>query len=132
MRLIRWILGKLILIADALLPPKVSVHRSLEDQKRVDGETASLKLYQYRACPFCVKVRRAMKRLGLKIETRDALHDMTYRQELLQKGGKTKVPCLRISDASGDTWLYESSEIIAYLQARFDNHASVPFKAANA
>ena len=73
------------------------------------------KLYQFKACPFCVKVRRAIKREGLNIETRDAKNNEQYRQELLEQGGKVKVPCLRIEKNGQVQWLYESNDIIAYL-----------------
>lgn len=41
-------------------------------------------------------------------------------EELLIGGGDLKVPCLRIEDAEGDVrWLYESGEIVGYLEGRF-------------
>jgi glutathione S-transferase len=77
-------------------------------------------LYQFLMCPFCVTVRRAIKRLSLNIETRDAMRDMTSRQQLLQDGGQLQVPCLRITDERGNvTWMYESRAIIDYLQAEY-------------
>ena len=37
---------------------------------------------------------------------------------LMQGGGKTQVPCLRIEQANGEVqWMYESDDIIAYLRA---------------
>jgi len=60
-------------------------------------------------------VRRAIKRESLKIETRDAKSNEQYRQELLEQGGKVKVPCLRIEQNGQVTWLYESNDIIAYI-----------------
>lgn len=119
MKAIRWLLGRLILLFDALFAPKPMV-RPDEVQQDIDAQTNNLKLYQYLACPFCVKTRRAIRRLGLKIETRDALHDPTFREELITQGGKAQVPCLQISHADGRVeWLYESNDIIAYLQSRF-------------
>ncbi|WP_353156251.1 glutathione S-transferase N-terminal domain-containing protein, partial [Herminiimonas fonticola] len=42
------------------------------------------------------------------------------RQALLTQGGSSKVPCLTITDEENKTrWLYDSREIIAYLQQRF-------------
>jgi len=118
-KVIRWLLGRLILLFDALFAPQPMVRPS-EVQQGIDVQTARLKLYQYQACPFCVKTRRAIRRLGLKIETRDALHDPTYRDELITQGGKQQVPCLQITEDDGSVkWLYESSDIIAYLQSRF-------------
>jgi len=40
----------------------------------------------------------------------------THAQALMQGGGKTQVPCLRIEQADGSVeWMYESSDIINYL-----------------
>ncbi|WP_456417999.1 glutaredoxin family protein [Thiolapillus sp.] len=119
MGIIRWLLGRIILFFDWLTLPKKPAH-SPEKQAHLDAQTRNMAIYQYAACPFCVKTRRAIRRLGLNIELRDAKNDPEYRRELEQQGGKQQVPCLRIETEDGDiTWLYESSEIIAYLQKRF-------------
>ena len=119
MKFIRWLLGRLILLFDWLFSPR-GLRRSPAAQQAVDAQTSALVLYQYPACPFCVKVRRAMKRQSLHIETRDALRDAQARQELLEGGGELKVPCLRIRDMEGEErWLYESSDIVYYLEQRF-------------
>ncbi|WP_136681264.1 glutaredoxin domain-containing protein [Neptunomonas sp. XY-337] len=119
MAVIRWILGKIILLIDFITTPK-GIKRSAEAQQAVDAATQDLALYQFQACPFCVKVRRQMKRLSLNIALRDAKKDTQYREELLQQGGKVKVPCLKITDADGSVrWLYESNDINAYLTERF-------------
>lgn len=119
MQLIRLILGKLILLFNWVFTPR-SVKRAPEQQAAIDAQTAELALYQYEACPFCVKVRRAMKRQALSIETRDVKRSDTAREELLAGGGLLKVPCLRIPNENGDTqWLYESGEIISYLEQQF-------------
>ncbi|MCF6439025.1 glutathione S-transferase N-terminal domain-containing protein [Pseudoalteromonas luteoviolacea] len=115
MKLIRWLLGRLILLFDFVFTPR-SKKRSAQAQLQLDTITQNLKLYQFKACPFCVKVRRVAKREGLKLETRDAKSNAAYRQELLEQGGKVKVPCLRIEDQGQVTWLYESSDIVSYLQ----------------
>jgi glutathione S-transferase len=40
-----------------------------------------------------------------------------YREELKKYGGKIQVPCLRIKKEGGsDEWLYESNDIIKYLE----------------
>ena len=114
-----YIIGPIILLLDALFPPKGMV-RAAEAQQQVDANTRNLVLYHFRMCPFSVKVKRAVRRLSLNIESRDALREETSREELLQGGGKIKVPCLRITDEQGNaTWMYESSDIIAYLQERY-------------
>ena len=119
MSIIRWLLGSLILLFNWIFTPR-GVVRDDDAQARIDAQTQKLALYQYKACPFCVKVRREMKRQSLNIETRDAKREDTSREELLQGGGALKVPCLRIEDEQGQvSWMYESSDIITYLDARF-------------
>lgn len=115
---IRWILSKIILFLDWLTSPKKPIH-SAERQAELDAQTANMSIYQYAACPFCVKTRRAIKRLGLNMELRDAKNDPQYRLELERQGGKQQVPCLRIEEPDGITWMYESSDIVAYLNRRF-------------
>ncbi|NNG42014.1 glutaredoxin [Pseudoalteromonas sp. NEC-BIFX-2020_002] len=114
MKLVRLVLGSLILFFDFVFTPR-SKKRPAPEQAQLDERTAQFKLYQFKACPFCVKVRRAIKREGLKVDTRDAKNNEQYRQELLEQGGKIKVPCLRIEENNQITWLYESNDIIAYL-----------------
>ncbi|WP_428609692.1 glutaredoxin family protein [Sedimenticola sp.] len=119
MSIVRWILGRLILLADALTRPR-GVTRPTEKQTALDQQTRHLALYQFKACPFCVKVRRFLKRHTLNIETRDAKGDPQHREALLTGGGAIKVPCLRIEDDEhGTRWLYESTEIIRYLERQY-------------
>jgi glutaredoxin len=116
---VRFILGPIILFLDYVTTPK-GIQRSTAEQAVVDEKTRKLVLYQFRTCPFCIKTRRAIKRLSLNIEMRDAQHDMQSREELLNGGGKIKVPCLKITSEAGEVqWLYESDEIIAYLEQEF-------------
>jgi len=119
MFIIHKIVGALILFIDWLTSPK-GTKRSEEKQHLVNKQAESLTLYQYKACPFCVKVRRSMKRQSIPIETRDAKRSESAKQELLTGGGKLKVPCLKIIDDSGETkWMYESKDIINYLEQNF-------------
>jgi len=119
MTIIRWFVGALILFFEKTLVPK-SIQRDAATQAKVDEETAKLTLYQFQSCPFCVKVRMNMKRQGLTIKTKDAKRSDEARGELLVGGGKLKVPCLKIENEAGETtWMYESSDIIAYLEGRF-------------
>lgn len=112
-------LGRLIVFIDFLTRPSKMV-RAKEDQEAVDRQAANMSLYQFYACPFCVRVRREMHRLNLPIQTRDAQNNPQYRQELLAEGGDIQVPCLRIDEDGKSLWMYESKEIIQYLQESFD------------
>jgi glutaredoxin len=110
-------LGRLIILIDFIFSPKKQ-QRTESDQEKINEEVKSIKLYQFYACPFCIKTRRAIKRLNLPIETRNAQSDQ-YRAELLAGGGEVKVPCLKIESEEGVQWMYESTDIIQYLEKRF-------------
>lgn len=116
---LRLVIGPLLLLWEWLTRPS-GARRAPAEQQEIDRQCRDIVLYQYRTCPFCVKVRQEMRRLSLKIEQLDAQHDTTNRNDLEQGGGQTKVPCLRITDEAGNTrWMYESAEIIGYLRGRF-------------
>ncbi|WP_299235338.1 glutaredoxin [uncultured Halomonas sp.] len=116
---LRLVLAPIVLISEKLTTPK-AVSRSPEEQAEVDRACEDLALYQFRTCPFCVKVRKELARLALPIETRDAQFDQQHRRELAENGGRVKVPCLRIAHSDGEVeWLYESDDINAWLHQRF-------------
>lgn len=118
-KVIRRILGLIIVSADQLFPPK-RIKLDAEQQAHIKQSAASLVLYEFRACPFCIKVRRMIRRLDMPMETRNILKNALWHQELLENGGQRKVPCLRIEDTSGEyQWLYDSKAIIHYLEQRF-------------
>ena len=119
MLVVRWVLARIILLVDFLFHPR-GVKRASQEQADIDRQTARFTLYQYAACPFCVKVRWAMQRNSLNIETRDAKRNSQYADELLSGGGKLKVPCLKIEQEDGSNrWVYESNEIIHLLNTAF-------------
>lgn len=116
---LRLVLGPVLLLKERMTAPE-GIARSPEAQQAVDQQCRDLALYQFKTCPFCIRVRQEMRRLSLAIELRDAQHDAGHREALLQGGGRSMVPCLRITDGQGDSrWLYESGDIIEYLRGRF-------------
>ena len=118
-RMIRTILGPFLLLTEWINSPK-GIVRSADEQKKVDALCKNLALYEFKTCPFCIKVRQAMRRLSLNIEKRDAQHNQEHRNTLLTHGGSSKVPCLQITKDNGDVvWMYESKNIIRYLQEQF-------------
>ena len=122
-RTLRLLLAPVMLIAEKLGTPQ-AVERDPEAQARVDEACRGLALYQFRTCPFCIKVRKEIARLGLPIEVRDAQLDPDHRQALKEGGGRVKVPCLRIAHDDGrEEWRYESDDINAYLHRRFGAEA---------
>lgn len=118
-RTLRLILGPFLLLKEKLNAPPGLV-RDAVAQQAVDAECAKLALYQFKTCPFCIKVRQEMRRLSLNIELRDAQHDADNKAALTQGGGSGMVPCLKITDEQGHVrWMYESGDIVAYLNQRF-------------
>jgi len=118
-RTLRLVLMPFMLLWSKLGAPK-GIVRTAEDQQKINLECDKLALYHFKTCPFCIKVRHEMARLSLPIALRDAQHDEGHMAELQQGGGKIQTPCLRIADEQGQVrWLYESGDIIKYLQQRF-------------
>ena len=116
---LRFVLGPFTLLWEMVTTPK-GIVRPVEQQQQIDMQCRGLALYQFKTCPFCIKVRRVMRSLSLNIELRDAQHDQQHRAALLQGGGQIKTPCLRITDEQGNSqWMYESDDIIRYLRQRF-------------
>jgi len=118
-RLIRWPLGQMIVLIDRITRPK-SADIAADKRQELDASTSTMALYQFQLCPFCVKTRRTIHRLGLNIEMRDARNDPQWSQELINEGGKYQVPCLRIVQPDGSVeWMYESDRINLFLNERF-------------
>lgn len=118
-RTLRILLGPVMLLKERLSRPAGLV-RSADRQDEVDSQCKDLALYQFKTCPFCIKVRQEIHRLSLPIVRLDAQHDAQNRSALLQGSGAAKVPCLKITNANGSVqWLTESGAIIAHLRGRF-------------
>ena len=119
LKIIRKVLGFVVLTADRLTRPQ-PLKRSPQEQTKVNSQTSGMSLYQFHTCPFCIKVQRAIHRLGLEIEVKDAKNDAQSRQELEKMGGKIQVPCLRLKEeGKDDVWMYESNDIISHLEKKF-------------
>lgn len=83
-------------------------------------------LYQYPSCPFCMRVRRFVEQQGIELEMRDTMRDPQARDELLEGGGRSMVPCLRIERDGEVHWLYESLDIIEYLRRYYSEGGGAP------
>jgi glutaredoxin len=118
LKLLREGLGRVIIAIDWITRPS-PMQRSESAQQQVEQALQTMTLYQLYACPFCIKTRRALRRLNLPIEIRNVQSGSPYRQDLLEGGGRVQVPCLRIADQGEDMWMYESGDIIRYLEQRF-------------
>ena len=75
-----------------------------------------VELYVNSTCPFCIKVIRAAEAMGLTEGQDylivDAAHGTPGRKKVVETGGKPMVPFL----LDGESWLYESDDIIDYLR----------------
>lgn len=116
--LIRNLLGGIIAFFD-VITRGAKLKRTADAQQQIQHDLQTLTLYQFFACPFCIKTRRAMYKMNLPIAKRSVSKGSPFREELLQGGGKIQTPCLRIETPDKVTWLYDSSEIIKYLEQRF-------------
>ena len=81
----------------------------------------ALELYKYDACFYCRRVMSALEKLGdLGVVLRDTRKEPEARAFLIEKTGRTQVPCLFIDGEP----LLESLDIIDWLEryeaARFD------------
>lgn len=117
LKLLRNGLGLIIVFIDWLTRPKKTI-RSEADQNIAQTAMQGVSLYQFYACPFCVKTRRAIHQLNVDVETRDINKNPAHREQLEQATGKVKVPCLRIEDGDNVKWMHESDKIINFLQMR--------------
>ncbi|MFC0266650.1 glutaredoxin family protein [Kushneria aurantia] len=96
------------------------VERTLERQAEVDLACRALRLYESDTCTFCHFVEMEVERLNLSIELFNIDAEPAARQELVEGGGRARVPCLRIEHSGGDIqWLYQAAEIIKWLDHHF-------------
>ncbi len=82
--------------------------------KLKDGRSVDLELFKFDSCPFCVRVMRRVKTLGLegKVRYRDTMREPGANDELIRRGGDDQVPCLFIDGEP----MYESADIVAWLE----------------
>nr|BFE95107.1 glutathione S-transferase N-terminal domain-containing protein [Pseudomonas brassicacearum subsp. brassicacearum] len=112
-------LGQLIIFIDFITRPGKK-QRPTEAQAQVEQAARSLTLYQFHACPFCVKnPPHPATPQRTRGPARCEKNNEQDRQALLEQGGRIKVPCLRIEENGETTWMYESKVIIDYLDKRF-------------
>jgi len=74
-------------------------------------------LYNMEGSPYCRKVREALSELDLEHVVRNVPKGSPKRAALVERGGKMQVPYL--IDPNTDRALYESDDIVAYLEAQY-------------
>lgn len=113
------LLGKCSRWLTAFSKPLPPVQRSAAEQSSVEMEASYLTLYEMKSCSCCAKVRRHVRWLNIPLPSKDLKRSYIYQKELLAGGGRAQVPCLKIEKPTGIKWLYESDDIILYLDRRF-------------
>ena len=93
---------------------------SKKDQKPLT-KIENHSMYHYSSCPFCFRVRISMTKLGIDMEMRDIHQSSEHHDALKKGGGSAMVPCLRIEKEGESQWLYESADIVDYLQQNFSS-----------
>ena len=76
-------------------------------------EKTGIKLYTGDYCPYCLRVKNELERLGLDYEAVNA--DADGRLEVVRLSGQRKIPILTI----GDEVLADSAHIIRELRKRY-------------
>jgi glutaredoxin len=84
-----------------------------------DGTVVELVLYKFDGCPFCRRVHRAIDRLAVNIEYRDVRVEPRWRADLLERTGRTQVPCLFVDGEP----LFESLDIVSWIERSFQQPA---------
>ncbi|MBM94998.1 MAG: glutaredoxin [Oceanospirillaceae bacterium] len=104
--------------ADRIIPVK-PVERSAREQNSIDRESRRMQLYFSRHCPSAVAVRRHCQKLGLRIVEKDVDRVDCFRNELINGGGASLVPCMRVEAKENTQWLYGEEAIVSYVDSRF-------------
>ncbi len=74
-------------------------------------------LFQKESCPFCAKVRRFLSENNVSYVSQSSETGSASRELLKKLGGQDMVPFLM--DADKGVALYESADIIAYVQENY-------------
>lgn len=76
-----------------------------------------LELYSFEASPFCRIVRERLTTLELPYILHNVAKGSPRREEFVERSGKMQVPYL--VDPNTDTEMFESADIIAYLESEY-------------
>ncbi len=98
-------------VASAVRPRGRKVREGFETREQPDE---LLVLYNIEASPYCRKVRERLNELNLDYRVENVGKLSSRRPELEERGGEVMVPYL--IDANEGVEMYESDEIVAYLE----------------
>lgn len=105
-------------MVDRVVPVK-PLNLSPQEQLLLDRESRRMHLYYCRSCPASIAVKRYCERLGLRVVEKEVERVNAFRNELVNGGGESRVPCLRIDSQDGESWLYSPELIYHYMHQRF-------------
>jgi glutathione S-transferase len=103
---------------DSMLASVVRLGRGARCRVRTGREgLRPLELFNMEGSPYCRKVREALSALDLEHLVRNVPKGSPARADLAQRGGKVQVPYL--VDPNTAVAMYESDDIVAYLEAEY-------------
>ena len=79
---------------------------------------SDLNLYSMKISPYVFRVRKYIATQNIEIELKDILESQVHFEELIRHGKVDQVPCLKIGASE---YLYESKDIVRYLEKSFAN-----------
>jgi len=82
------------------------------------AKNTKFSLYYYDSCPFCARVVRSLNKVNVEVELRNVMTDSAHRSALQQATKRTTVPCLRIDSGTNSKWMFESMDIMRFLQSQ--------------
>ena len=85
--------------------------------KPVVSENTQFSLYYYDSCPFCARVLSSLRNIKVNVELRNIASDPNHRNALHKATRRTTVPCLRIDNGKDSQWMFESMDIMRFLQS---------------
>ncbi|KXJ97846.1 MAG: glutaredoxin 2 [Parcubacteria bacterium OLB19] len=84
-----------------------------------------LTLYYKPTCAFCRRVIAVIDRLELEVEMKNVV-EADLKAEMEELGGRSQTPFL--VDTDKDIKMYESDDIVNYLQTNYGKSVSVPVR----
>ena len=89
MQIIRFILGRIILFLDWLTSPRPN-KISRTELDAIQNKVKNMTIYEFRACPFCVRVRRFMKKNNISqvlvVDNNDSFIGVVHILDIIKQG----------------------------------------------
>ena len=93
--------------------------------RRLEGHS----VYHFPGCPYCMRVRFALRDLELEADWVNINLDPSARRRLVEATGRATVPVLRIEgDDEPATWMPESADIVHHLYREYGDGRKPPLR----